>query len=119
NGLKHGFVHTLNHVVKKPGAYQLRAAVRDSATQKIGSATQFIEVPDLSKGHLTLSGIVLRASIAQKPALTPEQEMAKKQEAEAAMLGTPAVRMFHPGKKLEYALQILNVQEDHATNRPQ
>jgi hypothetical protein len=35
------------------------------------------------------------------------------------MLGSPAMRMFRPGKKVEYALQILNVQEDHATNRPQ
>jgi len=125
NGLEHGFVQTVNHVVKKPGAYQLRAAVRDSATQKIGSATQFIEVPDLSKGHLTLSGIVLRASAtaslaaAATPAPTPESEKARKQEADAAMLGSPAMRMFHPGKKVEYALQILNVQEDHATNRPQ
>jgi len=140
NGLEHGFVQTVNHVVKKPGAYQLRAAVRDSATQKIGSATQYIEVPDLSKGHLTLSGIVLRArataSLAaaansggtganpaqpasSAPAPTPESEKARKQEADAAMLGSPAMRMFHPGKKVEYALQILNVQEDHATNRPQ
>src|SRR5207302_5522869 len=37
NALQHGFVYTVNHLVKKPGAYQLRAAVRDSATEKVGS----------------------------------------------------------------------------------
>jgi len=38
--LEQGFVYTVNHPVKKPGAYQLRAAVRHSVTQKIGSATR-------------------------------------------------------------------------------
>jgi VWFA-related protein len=45
-----------------PGLYQLRAAVRDEKTGKVGSATQWIEVPDLSKKQLTLSSLLLRAS---------------------------------------------------------
>ena len=35
------------------------------------------------------------------------------------MLGSPAMRIFRPGKKVDYALQILNAQEDPATKRPQ
>ena len=42
------------------GRRQPRIAVRDHATQKIGSANQFIEVPDIKKGRLTLSGISIR-----------------------------------------------------------
>src|SRR5260370_36296926 len=71
NALEHGFVYSVNHPVKKPGAYQMRTAVRDAATEKIGSASQFIEVPDLSKGHLTLSGLILRASRPPAPAAPP------------------------------------------------
>jgi hypothetical protein len=111
--LEHGFVYTINHAVKKPGAYQLRTAVRDSATEKVGSASQFIEVPDLSKGRLTLSGIVVRASKPRDAA--PET----KEETEAEMQGSPAMRMFHPGKRLDYALEVLNAQEDQKTKQPE
>jgi VWFA-related protein len=128
NALEHGFVDTVNHLVKKPGAYQLRAAVRDAATEKIGSASQFIEVPDLTKGHLTVSGLVVRASrppASPAPAAgeaTPPQaksEQAQKEETEIESLGNPAVRMFRPGRRLDYALQILNSQLDSTTKRPQ
>jgi VWFA-related protein len=138
NALEHGFVSTVNHPVKKPGAYQLRTAVRDAATEKIGSASQFIEVPDLAKGHLTLSGLVLRASRPAAPAVAPSQQAtpdqstpeqakpapalsaeAQKEETEIESLGNPAVRMFRPGRRVDYALQILNSQEDAATKRPE
>jgi hypothetical protein len=110
----------VNHPVKKPGAYQLRAAVRDSTSQKIGSATQFIEVPDISKGRLTLSGIVMRASkppTPTPPAETDEAKLARQRESDIESEGAPALRMFHPGKRVEYAVQILNAQEDPATKR--
>jgi len=130
NALEHGFTYTVNHPVKKPGAYQLRTAVRDAATEKIGSASQFIEVPDLTKGHLTLSGLMLRASRPPAPAAPadpseqakpapPLSEQAQKEETEIEALGGPAVRIFRPGRRVDYALQILNSQEDTATKRPQ
>jgi VWFA-related protein len=133
NALEHGFTYTVNHPVKKPGAYQLRTAVRDAATEKIGSASQFIEVPDLTKGHLTLSGLMLRASRPAAPAAPaapadpseqakpapPLSEQAQTEETEIEALGSPAVRIFRPGRRVDYALQILNSQEDTATKRPQ
>jgi VWFA-related protein len=42
-----------------PGLYQVRAAVRDSRGGQVGSAAQWIEIPDLSKKKLTLSSIHL------------------------------------------------------------
>jgi VWFA-related protein len=41
----------------KPGLYQVRLAVREEAAGKLGSASQWIEVPDLDKGKLTLSSL--------------------------------------------------------------
>jgi hypothetical protein len=93
--LESGLVYTVNHPVKKAGAYQLRVALRDATSEKVGSASQFIEVPDVSKGRLLLSGIVLRADM-------PSQEIDPK--------GTPAVRIFKPGKTMIYGYQVLNAQ---------
>ena len=57
--IKTGFVYEFTIPVKKAGAYQLRVALRDQATNKIGSANQFVEVPDLRKNRLVLSGVAL------------------------------------------------------------
>jgi VWFA-related protein len=57
--LADGFVYQFAFPVKTPGAYQYRVAIRDPQGGKIGSASQFIEVPDLKKNKLTVSSIVL------------------------------------------------------------
>ena len=57
--MKHGFVYDFSFPIRKPGAYQLRVAFRDHLTDKLGSANQFVEVPDLKKRRLVLSGVVL------------------------------------------------------------
>lgn len=56
-----GFVYHFTFPVKKPGAYQYRVAIRDTLGEKIGSASQFIEVPDLKKNRLILSSLVLES----------------------------------------------------------
>jgi hypothetical protein len=42
-----------------PGIYQVKAAARDSRGGQLGSAVQWIEIPDLSKKQLTLSSLHL------------------------------------------------------------
>ena len=54
-----GFVYHFVFPVKTPGAYQYRVAIRDVQGGKVGSASQFIEVPNLKKNRLTASSIVL------------------------------------------------------------
>jgi VWFA-related protein len=41
----------------KPGLYQVRVAARDRRTGRAGSSTQWLEVPDVKKGGLTLSSL--------------------------------------------------------------
>lgn len=43
----------------KPGFYQVRVAVRDDNSGQLGSSSGWVEVPDLTKSKLTLSGIML------------------------------------------------------------
>jgi VWFA-related protein len=42
-----------------PGLYQVRVAVRERSTGRLGSALQWIEVPDLARGRFDLSSIFL------------------------------------------------------------
>jgi VWFA-related protein len=86
---RNGVFYSLDVPVPKRGAYQVRVAVRDEATGKIGSATQFIEVPNLKKGGFALSSVVLRQR-EQGLALTGREDL------------TPAIRQFQRGTSLEF-----------------
>jgi hypothetical protein len=108
-----GLVYYITVPVKKPGAYQLRMSLRDTATDRIGSASQFIEVPDVKKNRLALSGLILRGyanRTAQTTVDSPsaDQEGIDKGNAEAS----PAVRRFHSGMFLNYAFFIYNAQAE-------
>ena len=43
----------------KPGIYQVRVAARDEKSGRVGSAAQWIEIPDLSSKKLTLSSLLI------------------------------------------------------------
>ena len=90
--------------VKKPGSYQVRIAVRDEVSSKIGSAGESVAVPDLKKRHLAISGIVLRA--AQEP-LTPTTVMAN-----------PGIRRFAANSDLHFAFLLYNAAINPATRLP-
>jgi VWFA-related protein len=103
-----GLVYTVRHPIRKAGAYQLRVALRDGTSQKVGSATQFIEVPDVSKGRLQLSSLIVRGDIAHKGPATQENPEGKVDEPDPK--ASPVLRTFKPGRPLTYAYQVLNAQ---------
>jgi VWFA-related protein len=76
---------------KQPGSYQVRVAVRDRTSGKLGSAGQFVDIPDLNKKRVALSGIVLRRT---------------GQAAQAAVMATPPDRRF-PGNSDLYATLVV------------
>jgi VWFA-related protein len=57
--LKNGLGLSVDIPVKRSGAFQVRIAIRDKETSKIGSAGEFITVPDLKNKMPAVSGIVL------------------------------------------------------------
>ncbi|HVG28565.1 MAG TPA: VWA domain-containing protein [Pyrinomonadaceae bacterium] len=66
-------INFTGHAELSPGTYQLRAVVRDDSTGQLGSMSQFIEVPDLSRKRLTVSSLFLYAvDLAQGNKATPE-----------------------------------------------
>lgn len=96
--LKAGFVYMVTVPIKKPGAYQLRVALRDQASERVGSSSQFVDVPDMKKRRLELSGILL--DVAQSDL-------------------SAAVRQFRQGDNMRYSFVIYNPQLDPANGQPQ
>jgi VWFA-related protein len=54
-----GSIYYNHHSPLKPGLYQVRVAGYDLKAGKTGSATQWIEVPDLTSKTLTLSSLIV------------------------------------------------------------
>lgn len=112
--LAEGFVYHFAFPVKKPGAYQYRVAIRDSQDGNVGSASQFIEVPNLKKNRLNLSSIVLED-------LSQEQwkQLATQSggQVSADPMTDTALRRAHLGYVLRYGVEIYNAALD-ASKKP-
>ncbi|HEY3042136.1 MAG TPA: VWA domain-containing protein [Pyrinomonadaceae bacterium] len=128
-----GFVYFLTVPIKKAGAYQLRAALRDHGSEHVGSASQFIEVPDIKKNRLVVSGILVNAldpAMLKKPSAKPGaaaanqspagQNTEPKAEANPSNpLNSVATRKFKQGHILQYSFVVYNARLDKATAQPQ
>jgi hypothetical protein len=114
--LKRGLDYTQDFVVKKPGAYQFRAVIRDAATGRLGSAGQFIQVPDLSKNRLAISGLVLSAQSGDPGAAS---QSANRAEANDDAQPTPYVRRFSRNGTIVYGAAIYNAALGPKTRKPQ
>ena len=49
--LENGLTYIITLPVKKPGPYQVRAAVRDVKSRKVGSAFEFVQIPSASRNR--------------------------------------------------------------------
>lgn len=100
DALRDGLAYTLRIPIPRAGPYQMRFAVRDRQSSKVGTAGEFVDVPDIPHGTFALSGIVMRvasdasvaASDADRIVISPSQ----------------AIRTYQPGTELKYAYEIYN-----------
>ena len=107
--LDEGILYHFTFPVKKPGGYQYRVAIRDPQGGRVGSASQFIQVPDLKKGRLTASSIVIE----NVPAKNWEKLMDPKAEAvRSTSTVDTALRQVKLGSILRYGFEIYNAKLD-------
>jgi VWFA-related protein len=96
-----GVVYTVVVPVPKPGGYQARFAVRDATSGALGATGEFVDLPDVRKGQLALSGVVL----------AEERPTAGTDAADSAApvgVSSPALRVFTPGARLVFSYEIYN-----------
>jgi len=104
--------------------------LRDHGSGNVGSASQFIDVPDIKKNRLVLSGILVNAaefSPVAKPSGSPApgadqsspgvDATSKQQTGRATM--NAATRQFKRGEVLDYSVIVYNARLDKASSQPQ
>lgn len=98
--MREGVVYGFDLPMKQSGAFQLRVALQDSASQRIGASGQFIHVPNLSNGELALSGILLQADGGEDQ----QSNVVRKR--------------FHQGTSLAFGYTIYNASLNKTTRLP-
>lgn len=106
-----GFVYHFMFPVKKPGAYQYRVALRDVQGGRIGSASQFIEVPNLKKKRLSLSSIVIENLSEKAWNLRDSGNYA---QVDSDPMKDTALRRVKLGSILRYGFEVYNAKLDPA-----
>ncbi|HKV33290.1 MAG TPA: VWA domain-containing protein, partial [Pyrinomonadaceae bacterium] len=110
--VRYGFTFNTTVPIKKAGAYQLRTALRDTASGRMGSATQFIEVPDIDKDRLLTSGLLVKG-------MPLDQYLKGDDAAEGSdPMANTSVRQFRTGTAMVYALAIYNARMDKTSGKP-
>jgi VWFA-related protein len=117
--LQSGIVYVMDLPLKKPGAYQLRAAVRDSKTELVGSANQYIEVPNVTRGRLVLSTVALYGNdlLRDQKRIEPV-ETGESAPRETRVEAGPAMRRLRPGDDLNYSFVVFNARVGKAAAAP-
>ena len=85
-----------------PGQYQVRLAAREASRSLLGSASQWIEIPDLEAKPLTLSSVFLLADTA----LEPKPEAKPGDAPERAVVDAQVERVFHQGQGMHYMVHL-------------
>jgi hypothetical protein len=99
----------------KPGLYQVRVAARDVKSGRVGSAMQWIDIPDLSKRRLALSSLII-SERANDAKTTSEHDVTN---IGATSLRALVDRRFARTSELRYIVFIYNaLQGKTGTARP-
>ena len=115
---QNGLIYSTDVVVKNPGTYNFRVAVKDIETKQIGSSSLMVEIPDLKKLRIFLSGLTVSQVDEAGKFAVPESVKPDNAISLTASESVPAIRRFRRGSIIAYAYTIYNAQLDPATGQP-
>jgi VWFA-related protein len=92
----------------KPGFYQARIAIREEGSGRMGSASNWVEVSDIGKKQLTLSGVLLSAASRDQKDLQLADSAYTAQQ-------SSAVRRFKKGGAIDFMTFAYNAKVEKNT----
>lgn len=101
--LKSGLISSVAFEVTKPGVYRVKVLVKDSGSNRMGTVSQNIYVPDLEKQPISFSGILLQTF---SPAEYQELQKNPAASSSQRMQIDTAFRHFKKGQVLTYTYAV-------------
>jgi hypothetical protein len=93
----------------KPGTYQMRLFVREVGSRLIGTANDFIDIPNMKGDRLALSSLFLSGQAVQEGKVVDT----------AGTGGTPSQRRFEQKGEFSYSVVVYNPKTDDKSSQPQ
>jgi len=111
---KNGLDFSSDITLKKAGLYTLRLAVRDNNSKRLGTAGDFIEIPNAKSDKLFVSGLI---TTELTPDGKPKPITGRPMNAAFApvfSMSTPSIRQFRAGSMVPYIFTINNAKPENA-----
>lgn len=116
--VRDGLTYSTDVPIKVPGSYTFRVAVRDGNSKQIGSSSQVVQIPDLKRSDIFLSGLAI-AGVDEKGGF---QKLGPTTAETAINLpvsnAVPAIRRFKRGSVVAYSYSIYNARLGNAGGQP-
>ncbi|MBL8206637.1 MAG: VWA domain-containing protein [Blastocatellia bacterium] len=111
--LKSGLVFS-RRVLLKPGFYQVRLAALRQGNKQTGSASDWVEVSDVSKKQLVLSSVFLTTEKETNylTALFDRKNNPQVEQQETSPIPTQVARRFKPGSSFDFSIFAYNAKPD-------
>jgi VWFA-related protein len=114
---EHGLRFNLVLPVKKPGSYYVHMAAKDEVTGKLGSAYQFIQIPEIKKDRLALSNLFFISSAEdiswiQSGMTREEHPNLLNPDMRHDSGRSPAFKSYLPGEVVDYMAIVYNATAD-------
>lgn len=90
-------------ITLEPGIFNIRIGLYDNNSGKIGTAIEWTEVPNLKKGDLTLSNLILAAE---------DNSSTDKAGASSSSTWQKGLRIYKNGESLSYLAKVYNVSDE-------
>jgi VWFA-related protein len=97
--------------IKDPGDYYVCIAIRDKTSGKIGTGYQYLNIPNIKNGKLSLSNIFILNKGEDATAIDPsigESNSVNKNTKWLTLPISPALRKYRPGDNIGYAMYVFN-----------
>ena len=115
---RNGLDYTADIPIKKPGFYNFRLAVRDNNSGRLGSAGDYVEIPDLKKTDFMMSGLITTTVTTDGKPLVPKARPVNAAFAPVFTTSIASIRQYAPNSVLAYSYTIYNARLDDATRQP-
>lgn len=116
--MQNGLDYSTDIPIQKPGFYSFRLAVRDNTSKRLGSAGDFVEIPELKKSNFLMSGLITTTVGTDGKPLLPKSRPVNTAFAPVFMNSIPSIRQYSAGSVLAYSFDIYNAATDNATKQP-
>jgi VWFA-related protein len=113
--LENGLVFTTDVPIKKNGSYNFRIVVRDNTNNRLASAGESLEIPNLDKNNFFMSGLITAEISPDGSFKFPIAATAEQALSIPLNSTNSAIRKFRAGDSIHYTYNVFNAKNNNLT----